>query len=86
MYSTEATEYQEAYAPEAVYESTEAPGHYQAGTRVSRIAPPSASGPLLTDLPHLCQASGAPLLLLWAPDPGGLGLASRGVPGDPCLC
>ncbi|KAJ8795624.1 hypothetical protein J1605_002386 [Eschrichtius robustus] len=30
VYSTEATEYQEAYAPEAVYESTEAPGHYQA--------------------------------------------------------
>ncbi|XP_032494729.1 src substrate cortactin isoform X3 [Phocoena sinus] len=30
VYSTEATEYREAYAPEAVYESTEAPGHYQA--------------------------------------------------------
>ncbi|XP_004317968.1 src substrate cortactin isoform X2 [Globicephala melas] len=30
VYSTEATEYREAYDPEAVYESTEAPGHYQA--------------------------------------------------------
>uniref|UniRef100_A0A8C3YP12 Src substrate cortactin n=1 Tax=Catagonus wagneri TaxID=51154 RepID=A0A8C3YP12_9CETA len=30
VYSTEAADYQEAYAPEAVYETTEAPGHYAA--------------------------------------------------------
>lgn len=39
VYSTEAADYQDAdsqqglaYAPEAVYESTEAQGHYPAGT------------------------------------------------------
>lgn len=30
-YSVETTGYPEAYVSEAVYESTEAPGHYQAG-------------------------------------------------------
>lgn len=30
-YSVETTGYSEAYVSEAVYESTEAPGHYQAG-------------------------------------------------------
>lgn len=51
VYSTEAADYQDAdsqqglaYAPEAVYESTEAQGHYPAGTGGGPCGVPRAEG------------------------------------------
>lgn len=102
MYSREATDYQEAgsqqglaYAPEAVYEPAEAPGHYPGGTgapaRLGRgpVLFHSASVPLgrLSPFPNdrlapcLCPQR-LHLLPAWALDPWGLGAAFRRVPGS----
>lgn len=55
VYSTEAAYYQDAhsqqglaYAPEAVYESTEAQGHYPAGTGGAPVVFPGQRVPLLS--------------------------------------
>lgn len=61
VYSRGAADYQEAgsqqglaYSPEAVYETTEAPGHYQGG-RGSPASVPGEGCPLSSALHLICE-------------------------------
>lgn len=104
-YSREAASYREAggqqglaYAPEAVYESTEAPGHYQGGKRVPCIAPGlcahefhclrSSENCLLPAPVDWPVSSRCPQGLRFLPgqalDTWGRGTASAGFPEAPC--
>lgn len=67
LYSVEAADYREAgsqqglaYATEAVYESTEAPGHYPTGTGPHAAAPfpVGSSRDILLDLWRPCEERG----------------------------
>lgn len=76
-YSVEAADYREAggqqglaYAPDAVYEAAEAPGHYQAGMGSGVPAtPPSASAPSRERPSPCCLAPSTFPLLVGCPPP-----------------
>ena len=76
MYSVEAAGYREACAPEAVYESTEAPGHYPAGAAPALSPlPPFSESRLFPGCPPPAVPSG--LLSFWTGPASGVGVPGR---------